>query len=140
MNNFDEDFSTPPVEVAIENFLSVWGRQVDAFSVAFKTPFYEAEGEWRLARQLATVEDYAEIKNHNGVKRWPQERGTQSDSAMSILPITDVVLGPKFNGSEDDIQAILTSYGHFGVTVTRSNGPVRKLAPPSCGGHDLCTE
>jgi hypothetical protein len=92
LENFASDFGGSTFR--IENFLSVWGRHVDAFSVLPKKLHFSSEREWRFAIQPNPIQIAVSQAKLAKEGRLLVGKGHASDFGGIELPIVEILEGP----------------------------------------------
>jgi Protein of unknown function (DUF2971) len=129
ISSFENDFlNWQDQSKAIQEFLELWGDQVDYFSIIPKHSSFKNEKEWRLAKSTEHVlpNDRVFLANQGLIKRKIRvRRGSQSDSKFKVLPIVSVFLGPARSAGHNmaSIKEALHFHGHNDVELKHSTIP-----------------
>lgn len=125
LKNFIDDFShIKNAKIASDQFIQLWGRHIDAFSIVPKNPRFSSEKEWRLASQVKNDFDRQKLHSVLGRQHMKMGKGLKSDSMHNRIPITQLVLGPTF-GLLNELELTLKKFKATDIEILKSKIPLR---------------
>lgn len=111
---FNRDFSPIANDTKAANeFLELYGKLADPFSIIVKKAEFSIEKEWRLGRHISSaVDGDRPLQYLDSKRRWLLTRGIASDAKSSVLPITKVIIGNRCKEDIRKIRKLLNQSGH----------------------------